>query len=179
MSTLTPTNTDILRQAFDALRTRDLDGCLALMTEDFIINIAGMPHQRRGAKAWKENVAVILTAFPDLDFRIEDVIAQGDRVAVRMTFTGTHTGEFMGASPTGRQIEYASYEIYRFENGRIAEEWINSDILSLLQQVGALSGTRLAAMYLAGHRTKLALALGVSVGVLVRHGLGRSPVPSA
>lgn len=164
MTNLPTTNTDVLRRAFDALRARDLDRCLSLMTGDFIINIAGMPQQRRGAAAWRQNVDVILTGFPDLDFRMDDVIAEGDRVAVRMTFTGTHTGEFMGVAPTGAQVEYSSYEIYRFEDGRIAEEWINSDVLSLLQQIGGVSGTRLAAMYLAGSRAKIALALGLLCG---------------
>lgn len=173
MTNPTLTNADVLRRAFDALRARDLDGCLSLMTDDFLINIAGMPHRRRGTADWRQNVGVILTGFPDLDLRMDDIVSEGDRVAVRMTFTGTHTGEFMGVSPTGRRIEYSSSEIYRFENGKIAEEWINSDVLSLLQQIGGISGTRLAAMYFAGARTKIALGLGMVVGGLLGFGVAR------
>jgi predicted ester cyclase len=79
-------------------------------------------------------------AFPDLEARVDDVIAAEDRVALRLTFTGTHEGdfqlgEFQTLPATGRTIHYVSHEFYRVNNGLIAEEWICSDTASLLSQL--------------------------------------------
>ncbi|HEV8222907.1 MAG TPA: ester cyclase [Streptosporangiaceae bacterium] len=63
------------------------------------------------------------------------VEAAGDRVAVRLRFRGTHSGEFLGIPPTGRTIEYVSHEFYRIAGGLIAEEWICSDLATLLRQI--------------------------------------------
>jgi predicted ester cyclase len=65
---------------------------------------------------------------PDLQAHIEDIIAAGDKVAVRLRFRGTHSGEFLGIPATGRAIEYISHEFYRVADGLIAEEWICSDL---------------------------------------------------
>lgn len=69
-----------------------------------------------------------------------------DKVAVRVRIKGTHRGEFLGNAATGKAIEYIRHEMYRFENGKLAEEWICSDCLILMMQVGALSQTRLESM---------------------------------
>ena len=92
----------------------------------------------------------------------------GDRVAVRLRVTGTHKGEFLGIRPTGKQIDYQSSEIYRFRDGLIAEEWICSDTLTLLTQIGGVSSTRLAAMYFSGHRFWLGAVAGLAVGSALR-----------
>ena len=74
-------------------------------------------------------------AFPDLKAQIEDIVAAGDRVAVRVTFRGTHEGEFQGIPATRRPVRYVSHEFYRVEDGLIAEEWICSDMASLFRQL--------------------------------------------
>jgi steroid delta-isomerase-like uncharacterized protein len=74
-------------------------------------------------------------AFPDLEAHIEDLVAAEDRVAVRVSFTGTHAGEFQGIPATGRAVQYVSHEFYRVEDGLIAEEWICSDMASLFRQL--------------------------------------------
>jgi steroid delta-isomerase-like uncharacterized protein len=74
-------------------------------------------------------------AFPDLEAHIDDLVAADDRVAVRVSFRGTHTGEFQGVPATGRQIHYVGHEFYRVEDGLIAEEWICSDMASLFRQL--------------------------------------------
>ena len=68
---------------------------------------------------------------------IDDVVAAGDQVALRLTFRGTHQGEFLGIPATGRTIEYVSHEFYRIADGRIAEEWICSDMATLHGQLTA------------------------------------------
>jgi steroid delta-isomerase-like uncharacterized protein len=75
-------------------------------------------------------------AFPDLQHNIEDQIAEGDRVVTRLTIRGTHRGELMGIPPTGKQVSIAAISIDRIANGKIAEEWVNNDVLGMLQQLG-------------------------------------------
>jgi predicted ester cyclase len=74
-------------------------------------------------------------AFPRYEFLEEDMIAEGDRVAVRGTSRGTHEGEFFGIEPTGRQVEISGIIIYRIEGGRIAEHWMQVDVMGLMQQL--------------------------------------------
>jgi steroid delta-isomerase-like uncharacterized protein len=128
-------NTELLRSALEALNAGDLEACMARMEPEFIINIAGVP-QRTGLGTWKQGVDYFKQAFPDVSATVEDIFGTGDRVAVRLTFTGTHTGEFQGIPATGRTVTYSSNEIYRIsDNGLIAEEWICSDLASLFAQI--------------------------------------------
>ena len=78
---------------------------------------------------------MIRLGFPDLHARIDNLVAEGDRVAVRLTFRGTHQGEFLGVPATGRTVEYVSHEFYRIVDGLVAEEWICSDLASLQGQL--------------------------------------------
>ncbi|KQU72454.1 hypothetical protein ASC75_23915 [Aminobacter sp. DSM 101952] len=141
-----------MNNAFAALRRQDLDACTELMSPDFIINLAGMPHQMRGHRAWRKNAELFFKAFPDMQIETQDMFANDDRVAVRFRFTGTHKGEFLGNQPTGNRVDYQSYEIYRIADGKIAEEWICSDLLTILTQIGAFPARQLLLMWLAGYR---------------------------
>lgn len=167
MTTSESDNARLMREAFASLQRHDLDACTALMTPDFVINIAGMPAARRGIPAWRRHARTMLTAFPDVRLSLHDVVAAGDRVAVRMTLSGTHQGEFMGIRATGRRVEYESSEIYRIEGGLIAEEWICSDMMTLLSQLGEVSTTKLAAMYFSGYRFWCGAALGGLAGLAI------------
>jgi steroid delta-isomerase-like uncharacterized protein len=128
-------NVDLVRAAFAAFNSGQLDACVEFITDDFIINIAGMPFQMRGRDAWMQNAQVMFNAFPGIQGRIEDIFSAGDRVAVRLTMTGTQEGEFVGIPATGRTVEYTSIEIYRIADGLLAEEWISSDMATLMRQL--------------------------------------------
>ena len=158
-------NMALMRAAFDALRRKDMGACTSFMPPDFIINLVGMPYQMHGPDAWRKNAALFFKAFPDFQLVEEDMFAAGDRVAVRFRFTGTHLGEFLGTPATGKRVDYQSYEIYRIADGKIAEEWICSDLLTILTQIGALERGRLVSMWLAGYRVWFAAALGLAGGV--------------
>lgn len=128
-------NVELLRSTVEALNAGDLETCMARMEPEFIINIAGVP-RRTGIDTWKFGVDYFKKAFPDMKAKVEDAFGSGDRVALRMTFTGTHAGEFQGIPATGRTVTYESNELYRVnENGLIAEEWICSDMASLFAQL--------------------------------------------
>ncbi|MEU6249541.1 ester cyclase [Glycomyces sp. NPDC047010] len=135
MTTDHDANIALVRSAFAAFNESDLDATIAFLTEDFAVNIAGMPHQERGHEAWARNFTMMHAAFPGIQASIEDIFAADDKVTVRLTFTGTHGGEFLGMEPTGRGIEYTSIEIYRIEDGMLAEEWICSDGLTMMRQL--------------------------------------------
>ena len=92
--------------------------------------------ERRGREALKEQSEYIHVAFPDVSVTIEDVVAEGDTVAQRLTFRGTHKGEFMGIEPTENQVEIANTLFTRIEDGQIVERWLLIDSLGLLQQLG-------------------------------------------
>lgn len=76
------------------------------------------------------------TAFPDIHFTIEDIIAERDRVAVRVTFTGTHRGEWWGVPPSERRVQVTLMMFFRIENGRLMEAWENYDEHGLRRQLG-------------------------------------------
>ena len=108
-----------------------------MLAPDFIINLAGLPHQLRGREVWKQGLEVMRRGFPDIEAHVEDIFGVDDRVAVRLSFQGTHSGEFQGIPATGRTVKYTSIEIYRISGGLIAEEWICSDMASLMQQISS------------------------------------------
>ncbi len=88
--------------------------------------------------ALQEHIALFEAAFPGYEFIVDDVIAEGDKVALRATFKGTHKAEFQGIAPTGRGVTLPVQIIYRLANGRITEHWLSVDSLSLLQHLGAV-----------------------------------------
>jgi predicted ester cyclase len=92
----------------------------------------------KGLKQQVAGIQSIRSAFPDLHLVIEDQIAEGDKVVTRVTFHGTHQGEFRGAAPTGKQVRYSGIAIDRIVEGKVVEMWHVADTLSLLQQIGAI-----------------------------------------
>jgi steroid delta-isomerase-like uncharacterized protein len=134
-------NAELMRAGFRAFNSGDADQCLALAAPDLIINLAELPGPQHGQDTWRHGFEMIKRAFPDLQAHIEDIVAAQDKVAVRVRFRGTHRGEFLGIPATGRTIEYVSHEFYRFAGGLIAEEWICSDMATLLGQITGSSGT--------------------------------------
>jgi steroid delta-isomerase-like uncharacterized protein len=135
MPTQAQANIDLIRRAFSAFNAADLDRCTTLLTEDFAINLAGMPSQMRGREAWKSNAEVMQNAFPGIQAQIDDIFAAEDRVAVRVTFGGSHGGEFLGIPATGHNVVFTSLEIYRVVDGQLSEEWISSDVTTLMRQL--------------------------------------------
>jgi steroid delta-isomerase-like uncharacterized protein len=97
---------------------------------------AGTTPDREGIK---QLISMMRNAFPDYHNVIEDLIAEGDRVAVRVICRGTHRAEFMGIAPTGKSVEFSAVSIFRFADGKVVERWNNTDNLGLLQQLGGQS----------------------------------------
>jgi predicted ester cyclase len=84
----------------------------------------------------KQAVMLFRSAFPDLQYAVHEEIAERDLVMTRFSARGTQDGPFLGAAPTGREVNYTGMHLNRIANGRIVESWVNYDALALLQQVG-------------------------------------------
>ena len=92
----------------------------------------------RGRAGIRAEMEAVVAAFPDLSATVEDAVAEGDTVAMRVTLRGTHDGPFMGVEPTGKSFEVDNAVFTRVEDGQIAERWVQPDVLGLLRQVGAV-----------------------------------------
>lgn len=129
------TNEELVRRSFEAFNAGDTEALLAVAAPELVMHLAEAPAPIHGRETWRVGFEIMRSAFPDLEAHVEDVVAAGDRVAVRLTFRGTHGGAFQGIPATGRDVTYVSHELYRVEDGMIAEEWICSDMASLFRQI--------------------------------------------
>jgi steroid delta-isomerase-like uncharacterized protein len=96
------------------------------------------PGMQRGLEGHKAIVRLFRSVFPDLEWRIDDLIAEGDKVVARTTMRGTQRGAFFGIPPTGKTVEMTGVHIMRIADGRIIEHWGSNDDLGLMQQLGAI-----------------------------------------
>lgn len=92
----------------------------------------------RGPEAFKPFARNLRGSLPDIHIRVEDMLAEGDRVALRVSVDGTHKGEGLGVPPTGRRVRFSGIIIIRVRGGQIVEGWNSWDQLGLLQQIGAI-----------------------------------------
>jgi steroid delta-isomerase-like uncharacterized protein len=96
----------------------------------------GLPRDREGVK---QLTVMLRSAFPDLKATIEDIVAEGDKVVVRQTWTGTHTGgEFMGVPRSGKAVAIGVIDIIRIAGGKFVEHWGQMDSMGMMQQLGAV-----------------------------------------
>lgn len=129
------TPAELVLDALAALNAGDEDRMLAVVSPDLVMHLAEAPEPLRGRETWRQGFESMRRAFPDLEAQVEDVVAAGDRVAVRLILRGTHRGDFHSLPATGRRVEYVSHEFYRVEDGLVVEEWICSDTASLFRQL--------------------------------------------
>jgi steroid delta-isomerase-like uncharacterized protein len=118
------------------------EGNMAVVDEiksaTYVFHDPSFPEAIRGPEGFKRYLMMFRTAFPDLHSTLEVLIAEGEQVTVRFTFTGTQQGAIMGIPPTGKPVKVTAILICRFVDGKIVEGWINYDTLGMLQQLGAI-----------------------------------------
>jgi steroid delta-isomerase-like uncharacterized protein len=124
------------RRIIEAITQGDPDALERLIAPD-LVDHNPIPGQARGLEGFKQWMASAKASFPDLQGSVEDVITEGDRVAARMTWYGTHQGDFVGVPPTNKRVAMTAFHHVRFEGGRAAEWWGTADVLGALHQVGA------------------------------------------
>jgi steroid delta-isomerase-like uncharacterized protein len=105
---------------------------------DYVNHSPGIPGQPEGPEGIKAVVSMFRSGMPDLRVNIDDMIAEGDRVAVRYKIEGTREGELFGVPPTGRRLSIESCTVERVSDGKIREHWRVTDTLDMMQQLGAI-----------------------------------------
>jgi steroid delta-isomerase-like uncharacterized protein len=139
MSSETAHNTRVIHRYFEEVwNAGHLDVLDELLAPDYVNHSSSLPDPTPGPAGAKPIVAAMRQAFPDLRYRIDQLVADDEAVAVRVTLSGTHRGDFFGIAPTGQRFEVTQTTIERFRDGKIVEHWRNTDELSLLRQLGVV-----------------------------------------
>ncbi len=128
-------NKAVVCKMFEAINKHSLASLDKLMAPNFVLHMHAQQTQ-----GWKVNRQVIeeeMKSFPDLHATIEDIVAEGDKVCVRLKEKATHTGEYRGLAPTGKK-SYTVAAIWRLVEGKIVEGWIFYDQLDFLKQLGVI-----------------------------------------
>lgn len=134
-------NVDALHRCWPRLILRDLEGYLSLYSSS-VIHHGYSSRIRPGVAGLREHYTQLLKGIPDLRVNVEDIIAQGEKVAHRFTFTGTHRGELLNLPPTGNQISASGMQINLFSAGKCVEVWSVHDTYRFLTQIGAVPHLR-------------------------------------
>jgi steroid delta-isomerase-like uncharacterized protein len=109
-----------------------------IMAPDFVEHEQlppGIPIGREGVKVL---TTMLRSAFPDFKATIDDIVAESDKVVIRMTWSGTHKGEFMGMPATGKRMSIGVIDIIRVSRGKVVEHWGQMDAMGMMQQLGAI-----------------------------------------
>jgi len=135
----TEQNKALVRRLVEELFNR---GNMSLVDEVFAPNFVeheelppGMPRDREGVKLL---TTMLRSAFPDFKATIDDIVAEGDKVVVRQTWSGTQKGEFMGVPPTGKSVSFGVIDILRIADGKCVEHWGLMDSMAMMTQLGAI-----------------------------------------
>ena len=133
----TEQNKALIRRITDGLSQKDVAVIDELCTPDFVNHDPANP-QVRSLEDYKQWLTGFFAAFPDVHFTLEDMLAEGDRVAYRYTLRANHSESWRGAAPTGKSISVTGTSITRMRDGKSAELWTNTDALGLVQQLGLI-----------------------------------------
>jgi len=135
---LTQDNSAIVRRFVDEVINQGKMGSAEEFVWEDVVEQVPLPGQGPGLEGLKDVLRGVRSAFPDIDFSIKEQVCEGDKVASRFEWTGTHKAEFMGVPATGRQVRVWGVVIDRLEAGRIKDTRILMDALGLMMQLGAL-----------------------------------------
>ena len=131
-------NKAILRTYVETIfNQKRVDRADDLVAPDYLDH-AALPGQAPGLEGAKQKWAMYLAGIPDLRVTIEEMVAEGDKVAVRRSYEGTHQGELLGIPATGKHLQLGGISIFRLAGGKIAEHWEQLDRLTLMQQLGVI-----------------------------------------
>ena len=130
-------NKEIVRKVIEAENKKDLDLLDELLSPDYIDG-RGTPFEVHGLEQYKQWYTGVYTGFSDYHETIEDILAEGDKVCIRLKITAIHTGKYLGLPPTGKKITIMATQIWQLVKGKIVEGWGVSDSLEAYQQLGVI-----------------------------------------
>ena len=127
----------VVRRFYEVFRAGDMSILEEVLSSNFVDHnpFAGLPP---GPEGLRQVIGTLRAAFPDSGISVEDMLAEGDKVAVRAEMTGTHRGEFMGIPATGNKIAVTGISIYKVAGGKITDHWEQMDAMGMMQQLGAM-----------------------------------------
>ena len=120
------------------INTASQELAIELITPDATFHVPGRAEPMRGPEGYLAIIGMMRGGFPDIQWTLEEMIAENESVAARFTMRGTHRGTFFGVPPTGKSITVQAMNFYRFDDGKIVGEHGQPDMLGLLQQIGAI-----------------------------------------
>ncbi len=127
-------NKNVARQYFEAYSTGDVEAIMSFIDAEYILHPgAGAGAENREGR--KRDEGVFFSAFSGIEAAVEDQIAEGDKVANRITMVCNHTGGYKGISATGKRVVIPYIDIVRFRAGKIVEEWVEFDVMHILDQI--------------------------------------------
>lgn len=127
-------NKALVRKFYDLFNSGNIDGLDAIVAAD-VVDHNPSPGQAAGLPGLKQSLQFFRSVLPDMNVKIEDLIAEGDKVVDRVTGTGTQKGQFLSIPPTGKQVSLPAIDIYRIANGKIVEVWHIEDLFGLMAQL--------------------------------------------
>lgn len=130
-------NKALVHRLFDGAITGNFDIIDELMVADYLFHDPVSPVEVRGPEGYKQEFGMYLHAFPDIQITFEQMIAEGDKVAIRWTLSGTHEGTLMGVAPTGTPVTVTGISMYRVADGKFVETWASYDAMGMMQQLAA------------------------------------------
>ena len=130
-------NKQLVRRYQEIYNNNNLDALSEVLSDDLLTPriMPGIPSGLEGARAAHR---IMLLGLPDYQVEIRDLVAEEDKVAARITMTGTNTGDFMDIPATGSRVEFSGMYFVRIEDGKIVEHWGEEDSVRLLTQLGAM-----------------------------------------
>jgi len=134
----TQENKNIARRFIQVWGDGDLDIIEELAAPSLSVQYPIMPQVVQGSKAFRKVMENFRSAFPDSELKIEEEIAEGDKVVIRWSFSGTHQGILLHFPPTGKRVKWTGITIYRIADGKIMEEKGEEDFLGFLRQIGSV-----------------------------------------
>ena len=132
------TTTAFFKQFVQFINTADENLAQQLISPVAKFYVPGQPEPLQGPKGYLTIIAMMRSGFPDIQWTVEDMISENNKVAVRFIMRGTHQGEFFGVPPTGKPIAVQAMNFYRLADDQIIEEFGQPDMLGLLTQIGAV-----------------------------------------
>lgn len=132
-------NKTAMRRFVEFINTASERLAAELIASEAVFHVPGREEPLRGPDGYLEIIGMMRGGFPDIQWTLEEVIAEDDKIAARFTMRGTHQGPFLGVEPTGKSIVVQAMNFYRLADGKFVEERGQPDLLSLLQQIGAVA----------------------------------------
>ena len=135
---MSDSNIAVIRKYWQGFNDHNLTVWDEVCTDDFINHDPGLPTPDVNLTVIKQTIGAMLAAFPDMQSSEDDIVADGDKVAVRRTMRGTHKGDFMGIPASGKSVAFSGVWLAHMSGGKLKEQWVYFDVMGLLRQLGAI-----------------------------------------